>query len=134
MKARRKADCSFLSFVRPPGIVDTDVDPRIVTYPIFANAESNRSLELIFGALGRAGEEGIGARKGLLPGNQYVVQPGQFQAKIDNKRDPEVMAYSKEQHSLWREMYGVKKETSGRGVSFGGRSGGDRRQGGPPPA
>lgn len=90
------------------GIVDTDVDPRIVTFPIFANCESNRSLELIFGALGRAGEEGIAARGGLQPGNELRVPAGGFQAKIDNKRDPDVIAYSDEQDPLWKGMRKIR--------------------------
>lgn len=45
------------------GIVDTDVDPRIVTYPIPANDESLRALELIVGVLSKAGQEGLKDRK-----------------------------------------------------------------------
>ncbi|KAH8920452.1 ribosomal protein S2 [Atractiella rhizophila] len=40
------------------GIVDTDGDPRSVTWPIVGNAESTRGIELIAGILGKAGEEG----------------------------------------------------------------------------
>ncbi|WVQ84976.1 hypothetical protein IAT38_007140 [Cryptococcus sp. DSM 104549] len=40
------------------GIVDSDLDPRIVTYPIPANTESIRTTELIIGALSVAGKEG----------------------------------------------------------------------------
>ncbi|RAO64194.1 uncharacterized protein BHQ10_000206 [Talaromyces amestolkiae] len=40
------------------GIIDTDADPTRVTYPIPANDDSLRSVQLIAGALGRAGEEG----------------------------------------------------------------------------
>ncbi|GFZ50621.1 37S ribosomal protein mrp4, mitochondrial [Saitozyma sp. JCM 24511] len=40
------------------GIVDTDTDPRIVTYPIPANMESIRTSELILGTLSIAGQEG----------------------------------------------------------------------------
>ncbi|WWC88426.1 uncharacterized protein L201_003337 [Kwoniella dendrophila CBS 6074] len=40
------------------GIVDTDTDPRIVTYPIPANMESMRTAELIIGTLSIAGQEG----------------------------------------------------------------------------
>ena len=47
-------------------IVDTDVDPRMVTYPIPANDESLRCLELIVGVLSKAGQEGIKERKQLL--------------------------------------------------------------------
>ena len=41
------------------GIVDTNVDPRVVMYPIPANDESTRTAELIAGVLSIAGREGI---------------------------------------------------------------------------
>jgi small subunit ribosomal protein S2 len=41
------------------GIVDTNVDPRIVMYPIPANDESTRTAELIAGVLSIAGREGV---------------------------------------------------------------------------
>lgn len=44
------------------GIVDTDVDPRIVTYAIPANDESVRTAELVLGVLSRAGQEGLQRR------------------------------------------------------------------------
>ena len=40
------------------GVVDTDCDPTWVTYPIPANDDSLRSIQLIAGVLGRAGQEG----------------------------------------------------------------------------
>ncbi|KAL7275852.1 hypothetical protein RUND412_001197 [Rhizina undulata] len=40
------------------GIVDTDCDPTWVTYPIPANDDSLRAVQLIAGVLGRAGQEG----------------------------------------------------------------------------
>jgi ribosomal protein S2 len=40
------------------GIIDTDCDPRCVTYSIPANDDSLRSIEFIMGVLSRAGEEG----------------------------------------------------------------------------
>ncbi|KAK6520416.1 37S ribosomal protein, mitochondrial [Arthrobotrys conoides] len=44
------------------GIIDTDVDPTCVTYPIPANDDSLRCVQLIVGILGRAGQEGMLAR------------------------------------------------------------------------
>ncbi|CAH7669477.1 ribosomal protein S2, flavodoxin-like domain-containing protein [Phakopsora pachyrhizi] len=41
------------------GVIDTDVDPRVVTYPIPANDDSVRSIELIAGILSKAGQEGL---------------------------------------------------------------------------
>lgn len=43
-------------------ITDSDVDPRSVTYPIPANDDSIRSVELIIGVLSKAGEEGLKIR------------------------------------------------------------------------
>ncbi|ORY30612.1 ribosomal protein S2, flavodoxin-like domain-containing protein [Naematelia encephala] len=40
------------------GIIDSDMDPRNVTYPIPANQESVRTAELILGTLTLAGQEG----------------------------------------------------------------------------
>ncbi|KAG5728387.1 hypothetical protein E4T56_gene19172 [Termitomyces sp. T112] len=41
------------------GIVDSNVDPRIVMYPIPANDENTRTAELIGGVLSIAGREGV---------------------------------------------------------------------------
>lgn len=43
-------------------ITDSDVDPRCVTYPIPANDDSIRSVELIIGVLSKAGEDGLKVR------------------------------------------------------------------------
>lgn len=40
------------------GIIDTDADPTSVTYPIPANDDSIRCVQVIAGVLGRAGQEG----------------------------------------------------------------------------
>lgn len=45
------------------GIVDSNVDPRILMYPIPANDESTRTAELIAGVLSVAGREGVAIRK-----------------------------------------------------------------------
>jgi len=45
------------------GIVDSNVDPRIVMYPIPANDESTRTAELIAGILSIAGREGCEIQK-----------------------------------------------------------------------
>jgi small subunit ribosomal protein S2 len=44
------------------GIVDSNVDPRIVMYPIPANDESTRTAELVAGVLSIAGREGAALR------------------------------------------------------------------------
>ncbi|KAH8117497.1 ribosomal protein S2, flavodoxin-like domain-containing protein, partial [Phellopilus nigrolimitatus] len=45
------------------GIIDSNVDPRIVMYAIPANDESTRTAELVAGVLSIAGREGIEIRK-----------------------------------------------------------------------
>ncbi|CAD6897755.1 unnamed protein product [Tilletia controversa] len=47
-------------------IIDTDVDPRTVTYPIPANDDSLRAVELIVGVLSKAGEQGLKDRQRKL--------------------------------------------------------------------
>lgn len=44
------------------GIIDTDANPTWVTYPIPANDDSHRCVNVIAGVLGRAGEAGQEAR------------------------------------------------------------------------
>lgn len=43
------------------GIIDSNVDPRIVMYPIPANDDSVRTAELIVGMLSLAGKQGVQA-------------------------------------------------------------------------
>ncbi|KAI0807207.1 ribosomal protein S2, flavodoxin-like domain-containing protein [Fomes fomentarius] len=52
-----------LEHVPTIGIVDSNVDPRIVMYPIPANDESTRTAELIAGLLSVAGREGVAIYK-----------------------------------------------------------------------
>lgn len=47
------------------GIIDTDANPTWVTYPIPANDDSLRAVQVIVGALGRAGQEGQERRAAL---------------------------------------------------------------------
>ncbi|GAA5828508.1 hypothetical protein JCM5353_002702 [Sporobolomyces roseus] len=48
------------------GIIDTDLDPRVVTYAIPANDDSPRAVELIAGVLGMAGKDGLKAKQERL--------------------------------------------------------------------
>lgn len=52
------AECA-IEHVPTIGIIDSNVDPRIVMYPIPANDESLRTAELIAGVLSIAGREGV---------------------------------------------------------------------------
>ncbi|MBW0542133.1 hypothetical protein O181_081848 [Austropuccinia psidii MF-1] len=54
------------------GVIDTDVDPRIVTYPIPANDDSARSIELIAGVLSKAGQEGLRKRTEMMNSLQKI--------------------------------------------------------------
>ena len=45
------------------GVIDTDANPTWVTYPIPANDDSLRCIQVIAGVLGRAGEEGQANRR-----------------------------------------------------------------------
>ncbi|KIJ30309.1 hypothetical protein M422DRAFT_148403, partial [Sphaerobolus stellatus SS14] len=44
------------------GIIDSNADPRIVMYPIPANDESVRGVEIIAGVLSMAGQDGVRSR------------------------------------------------------------------------
>ena len=52
-----------ISHVPTVAIIDSNVDPRIVMYPIPANDESPRTAELVAGVLSIAGKEGNELRK-----------------------------------------------------------------------
>lgn len=56
------------------GIVDTDCNPTWVTYPIPANDDSLRCVQVIAGVLGRAGEEGQ-KRRLQLAGQGVTTYP-----------------------------------------------------------
>ena len=56
------------------GIVDTDTDPRIVSYSIPANDDSLRSVEYIVGVLSRAGEEGLIHRQRYTEQLEFLVE------------------------------------------------------------
>ena len=60
------------------GIIDTDADPTWVTYPIPANDDSLRCVQVIAGALGRAGEEGNAKRIAKAKKGEITYTPVKF--------------------------------------------------------
>jgi small subunit ribosomal protein S2 len=45
------------------GVIDSNVDPRLVMYPVPANDENTRTAELVAGVLSIAGREGVALRE-----------------------------------------------------------------------
>jgi small subunit ribosomal protein S2 len=90
------------------GIIDTDTNPSWVTYPIPANDDSLRSVQVICGALGRAGEEGQAMRRAKARRNIVVSMPshglqppkeGQVEKELEEKRLEAVR--KREEDELW---------------------------------
>ena len=67
------------------GIIDTDADPTWVTYPIPANDDSLRCVQLIAGALGKAGQEGHHRRLERAKEGDISYEPSRF--LTDTTRD-----------------------------------------------
>lgn len=63
------------------GVIDTDANPTWVTYPIPANDDSLRCVQLIAGVLGRAGEEGQRRRQARAKNGEVTYQPEMFKLK-----------------------------------------------------
>ncbi|KAL8740705.1 MAG: hypothetical protein Q9190_006625 [Brigantiaea leucoxantha] len=57
------------------GIVDTDANPTWVTYPIPANDDSMRCVQVIAGALGMAGKEGQEKRRERAMNGEVTYRP-----------------------------------------------------------
>lgn len=67
------------------GIVDTDADPTWLTYPIPANDDSMRCVQLIAGVLGRAGEEGQANRREMAQEGTVTYQAVNLLKRDDRK-------------------------------------------------
>lgn len=67
------------------GIVDTDANPTWVTYPIPANDDSLRCVQVIAGVLGRAGQEGQERRKELAHAGNVTYSPAVFGSAMPTK-------------------------------------------------
>ena len=70
------------------GVIDTDADPTWVTYPIPANDDSLRCVQIIAGVLGRAGEAGQERRRVLARAARGIYAPTVF----DSTGTPEARA------------------------------------------
>ncbi|KAK3900578.1 hypothetical protein C8A05DRAFT_17129 [Staphylotrichum tortipilum] len=102
------------------GIIDTDADPTSVTYQIPANDDSLRSVTIIAGMLGRAGERGQkrrleAARKGevtwLTPSDVLRFMEGQARARHETDEKKQAGAKSKlEEKPLQREDFMTDEE------------------------
>lgn len=68
------------------GIIDTDANPTWVTYPIPANDDSLRCVQLIAGTLGRAAEEGQQLRKEKALEGIVTYTPVKLDMKKRNMR------------------------------------------------
>jgi len=75
-----------LNHIPTIGIVDTDADPTWVTYPIPANDDSLRCVQVIAGVLGRAGEEGRTRRLAKAKKGEVTYTPTKF-AALDEEDD-----------------------------------------------
>ena len=64
-----------LNHIPTIGIIDTDADPTWVTYPIPANDDSLRCVQVIAGALGKAGEEGQARRRARTQQGELTYTP-----------------------------------------------------------
>ena len=65
------------------GIIDTDANPTWVTYPIPANDDSLRCVQVIAGVLGRAGEEGKKKRMALAKEGKITYTPVKFKDRSE---------------------------------------------------
>ena len=68
------------------GIIDTDANPTWVTYPIPANDDSLRCVQVIAGALGRAGEEGQKSRREKAMHGNVTYTPSALATGVSTKR------------------------------------------------
>ena len=66
------------------GVIDTDANPTWVTYPIPANDDSLRCVQVIAGVLGRAGGEGQANRKEAALRGEITYKPVALPTESDS--------------------------------------------------
>ena len=64
------------------GVIDTDANPTWVTYPIPANDDSLRCVQVIAGTLGRAGQEGQARRIGMAKKREVTYTPDKLTTSL----------------------------------------------------
>ncbi|KAF9533492.1 ribosomal protein S2, flavodoxin-like domain-containing protein [Crepidotus variabilis] len=69
------------------GVIDSNVDPRLVMYPIPANDENTRTAELIAGVLSIAGREGVALRDQDLAAEARHRQKNDRIRKLSSKSE-----------------------------------------------
>lgn len=74
-------ECS-LNAIPTIGIIDTDANPTWVTYPIPANDDSLRCVQVIAGVLGRAGQAGQESRKEKAKDGIITYTPSTLYTKL----------------------------------------------------
>jgi len=90
------------------GIIDTDANPTWVTYPIPANDDSLRCVQVVAGALGRAGE--AGQEKRLAEAKQGIISyPARHSLAMPTKKEIEASKRGEEgiksQHDEVEEVF-----------------------------
>ncbi|WYZ34076.1 hypothetical protein EsH8_I_000352 [Colletotrichum jinshuiense] len=91
------------------GVIDTDANPDWVTYTIPANDDSFRSIAVIGGVLGRAGEQG---QKRRLADAENGVVAWETPAETQRFMSGEISRY-KVERSRWERDMGNEAEKSG---------------------
>ncbi|KAK2004017.1 ribosomal protein S2 [Colletotrichum falcatum] len=92
------------------GVIDTDANPDWVTYTIPANDDSYRSVAVIGGVLGRAGQQG---QKRRLADAENGVVPWQTPAETERYMKSEMKRFEQEIRRWERVSAGEKQTGSG---------------------
>ncbi|KAF2199754.1 ribosomal protein S2 [Delitschia confertaspora ATCC 74209] len=93
------------------GVIDTNADPTWVTYPIPANDDSLRCIQVIAGVLGRAGEQG--SKQRLAAAEKGVITfPPARNLRLPEEPEAEAEAPKRESEALGRLLDGAEAISS----------------------